>query len=249
MTTRVVGWVRSHVAEVGEELAENGEIGKGRGNSFGDTKPNGRENYATYTADGYEPLIPGTVDSRRRVGVPWRQEKCPRAGGTAGGVAPGECDYTPAHGETIPATGTVAPSGPPTNKEDTMEHEATLTVREKDRSRVHELIRSTRNTMEADYADAVRRGDMEADIETARRWLDEAHELVTATAGTDELTLTGSSTVLEEVALHMLREAIEQAKDGADLDPPEWQRIEAALEDAGWWRTAHEDLYDVELVK
>lgn len=130
-----------------------------------------------------------------------------------------------------------------------MEHEATLTVREKDRRRVEELIRATRADLEDEYADAVRRGAIEADIETARRWLDEAHELVTATAGTDELTLTGSSTVLEEVALVMLREAIEQAKDGADLDPPEWQRIEGALEDAGWWRTAHADLYAVELVK
>ena len=130
-----------------------------------------------------------------------------------------------------------------------MEHEATLTVREKDRSRVHELIRSTRADLEDEYAAAVGGGAMKADLETVERWLNGAHELVMATAGTDELTLTGSSTVLEEVALRMLREAIEQADYAATADPPEWQRIEAALEDAGWWRTAHEDLYDVELVK
>ena len=130
-----------------------------------------------------------------------------------------------------------------------MEHEATLTVREKDRRRVEELIRATRADLEDEYADAVRRGAMEADIDTARRWLDEAHELVTASAGTDELTLTGSSTVLEEVALRMLREAIEEADHAATLDPPEWDRLDGALEDAGWWRIAHADLYAVELVK
>lgn len=35
-------------AELGGELAENGEIGRGRRNSLGDTKPNDRQNDATY---------------------------------------------------------------------------------------------------------------------------------------------------------------------------------------------------------
>ena len=125
--------------------------------------------------------------------------------------------------------------------------EQSLTVRDKDAKEVREAIYSVRRRLEKELVDKVERNDMESDVENARTWAKEADELFVSATTTPGSTFTGSTGALEEVARLMLLESVELVEAMGSMDPPEWDRLDTALEDAAWWAKTHEQLYRAEL--
>jgi hypothetical protein len=99
--------VSSHVAELGGELAENGTNQHSAG--IGDTKPS-NENDATYIELAIDLDLSAPIPFRHHINAPAPLVR------TAGSVAPGRLESTPAHEEPILDTGLATSPGPPTTR-------------------------------------------------------------------------------------------------------------------------------------